>query len=475
MLKIFNDLFKDLNKNDIKFCCWKDQHNLKNYLNGQGDLDIYIPINFEDRFKMIAKRNGFRLLISYQANHKNIEHYYALDQIVHKFVHMHVYFKIITGEHATKNYDLPIGKYIFNNLTHSTYLPILNTSCRRNIFLIRYFLKVGSIYGLLQYFRDLSKYKDEWDSFSEEDISQDITELGLSIDDLNKMHSVYLNQSLLKNFLMAIKVKRKLKKYRIRSFFKYQTFVIINLLLRLFNKLFFKKKKLLNPGLVVAICGIDGTGKSSLVSFLNKKFSLHFNTTILHLGRPNSNIYTFFFNIFIKAYSYSKIIYKKHKKKTAIKTLKKINQIYLFRSVLLAYDRKKQSEKAFKLSKTGSLVICDRYPGLEIGKMDSPRIPYDKHKGFIYQLCHKLEQNLYRSIKPSELVFHLFLPIEEIIHRNNLRSKFGKETERELRERYDLNSKTIFLGENYYMIDSSFKFEDVANNIINRIWHNKNW
>ena len=48
--------------------------------------------------------------------------------------------------------------------------------------------------------------------------------------------------------------------------------------------------------------------------------------------------------------------------------------MYVIRSVMLAYDRKVETIRAHKYSKNGYIVICDRYPGLAEGKMDSPRI-----------------------------------------------------------------------------------------------------
>ena len=90
---------------------------------------------------------------------------------------------------------------------------------------------------------------------------------------------------------------------------------------------------------------------------------------------------------------------------------KNISLIYALRSVLLAYDRKIQSKQAFDYSRKGYLVICDRYPGLENGKMDSPRIPANQSRGALYQYCYNLEQKLYRSIQHAKFIFQLSVPL----------------------------------------------------------------
>ena len=109
-------------------------------------------------------------------------------------------------------------------------------------------------------------------------------------------------------------------------------------------------------------------------------------------------------------------------------------------------------------SKSGYIVICDRYPGIHVGKMDSPRIPKNKSKGFLYQYCYEIEQSLYKSIRKAKLIFQLSVPLEVAIDRNNLRNKFGKETENELIRRFSLNSDAKFLGENNYNIDATHEF-----------------
>jgi thymidylate kinase len=475
MLSVYNNFFKELHNKNIIFCNWKDHHAVNNYLNGDGDLDLFVPIRFKKNFDEIAKNEGFRRVISFQSNHDYIEHYYGLDQVTLKFVHIHVYFKIITGEHASKNYDLPLENYILINLDRSSILPKINVVGQHTIFLIRYFLKIGSIYGIFQYWRDIKKYSNEWNSFEKNFDYDDILDLGIFKSELKYLDKIYTSSFLLKKFFLSIKFKEKLKLFRRRPYLQYQKFIIQDLGIRIFNKLILKKKKTLKPGIVIAICGLDGSGKSSLVSALKLNFSKHFSTKVFHLGRPKSNTLTFLFNIVVKFSSFLKR-FKNIQKRTHTSILsKKISYIYLIRSVLLAYDRKIQSDKAFKYSKNGYMVICDRYPGLENGKMDSPRIPADKLKGSIYQFFYKTEQKLYKSIIKARFIFQLTVPLEIAIKRNSLRKKFGKETDDELRERYNLNSGAKFIGENYYNIDASKSFETVLEDFTKKIWYSKYW
>ena len=474
MLQVLNNFFSVLQAENINFCNWKDHHATQNHINGIGDLDLYVPINQKSRFEEIARKEGFRRVLSFQSSHDHIEHYYGLDEINSTFVHLHVYFKIITGEHVSKNYDLPLDKYLMSNMDASKVLPTLNATAQRSIFLIRYFLKIGSLYGLLQYFRESEKYSKEWSFFDHNSSFKSIPELDISIEDFKDLNEVYKSSFWPKKIYLSIKFKRKLKSFKRRKYFNYQIFVINNFFIRLLNKFFLKKQKILIPGALIAICGLDGSGKSTLVTNLRTNLSKHFCTKVFHLGRPSSNFYTFLFNFFISGYSFLKRL-KISTKKSSPDITKEISLIYAFRSVLLAYDRKILSKKAFNYSRNGYLVICDRYPGLEQGKMDSPRIPKNKSRGFVYQLCYGLEQKLYTSIENAKFIFQLSVPLEIAIQRNSLRTKFGKETEAEIKQRFAINSEAQFLGDNYHTIDATQPFEMVLKQVIKELWHSDNW
>ena len=124
---------------------------------------------------------------------------------------LHVYFKIITGEHVSKNYDLPLERYLTNNIETSSELPTLNSSAQRSIFLIRYFLKIGSVYGLMQYFRELEKYSKEWNYIAHDFNYESIPELEISVEEFKKLNQVYESSPFIKKFYLSIKFKRKLK------------------------------------------------------------------------------------------------------------------------------------------------------------------------------------------------------------------------------------------------------------------------
>ena len=105
-----------------------------------------------------------------------------------------------------KNYDLPLENYMLENLDSSSHLPKINVAGQHAIFLIRYFLKIGSVYGLFQYWRELDKYSNEWDSYNNIFDYDAILELGISNNALNEMHKIYESSDLLKKLLLSLKL-----------------------------------------------------------------------------------------------------------------------------------------------------------------------------------------------------------------------------------------------------------------------------
>ena len=55
MLNIFQNLFESLQINEIQFCNWKGHYAVARHLNGEGDLDLFIPFTFKDNFEKIIK------------------------------------------------------------------------------------------------------------------------------------------------------------------------------------------------------------------------------------------------------------------------------------------------------------------------------------------------------------------------------------------------------------------------------------
>ena len=128
------------------------------------------------------------------------------------------------------------------------------------------------------------------------------------------------------------------------------------------------------------------------------------------MGKPASTLLTLPFNLV------NPILRKIFKNNTYTHILKNENTtnakqssfMFSFRSVLLAYDRYRMFKKVQKKSLNGAIILCDRWPSLKLGAMDSPRILINQSDSFYSRLIlffQKLEMYFYKKLKIQTVLF----------------------------------------------------------------------
>jgi thymidylate kinase len=468
MLKIYSELFEGLDREKVFYCSWKSNHLLTGFLNGKGDVDLYVNYIQKSGFEKTLLICGFVKADSFVASHKYVEHYFALDIESGKTVHLHVYFKIVTGESNSKNYILPIENWIKDN-TVLKEIRVLSDDAQLVVFLLRYFIKIGSTSSLLLYARDFKKYQDEWASLINASLPSELPILRHGF--IQSLYNGYLSSNIILKIILSLKLKLFIMGFARRGIIKHTGYKVLNTIKRVINKIFFKKKKLLDTGVLVAFCGLDGSGKSSAVEAVCKNFSENFTVKEIHIGRPNPTLLTFpFWFAFrgLEKIKHGKIKNEKPVEKFIPKEY--VSTTAAIRYTILAYERYKLSKKASKYVLDGYIVISDRYPSFNYGKMDSPRVVRDGERSILYRTCHQIESWCYKSISPCDLACHLSVPLEIAIVRNQERNKSGKETDNEIRARYLVNSDLTFNTNEYQLFDATLPMNNLHEKLIRRIW-----
>ena len=106
-LLLIKRFFEALNSRQIEYCHWKSNHAIKSFLQGEGDLDILVSENSQNEFKEALSEFNFKLAVSPAWEETaSVFHYYGLDEETGKVVHLHIYFKLISGGMLIKNYHL---------------------------------------------------------------------------------------------------------------------------------------------------------------------------------------------------------------------------------------------------------------------------------------------------------------------------------------------------------------------------------
>ena len=116
MLIKIHELIQKLNESPIRYCHWKSNFALAEALAGRTDVDLLVHRNDATLFRNLLARLSFRPASNADGKpFPSVEHHYALDEDKGILVHVHVYFRVITGGSLSKNYRLPVEAMLLQN------------------------------------------------------------------------------------------------------------------------------------------------------------------------------------------------------------------------------------------------------------------------------------------------------------------------------------------------------------------------
>lgn len=413
-----------------QYVSWKNNHEIHLVLNGDSDLDIFIPIQHKKQFLDLIRKESWISVKNPIADYPEIYHFYAISDDL-KVFHLHVYFKVITGESWLKEYDFPLDDFLINNrVLHSSGLYILNNKAQSFLFVLRHFIKGESFFSRILYKRELESYKKEWDLCKSgfEPSSQPQI-----IDFTNYFSKSGLdNEFNLPNAKVSKLVRNDIKQYLRLPKSKLTQLRLSGFKNRLLNKIFYKEKKILpNKGFILVFSGADGVGKSTMSETIGNVYKTFLTVKNVQLGRPQS--------AWVEAI---RKVVNKPPQTIVVKTEKKEKKVTLKKALsatYLAYLRYKTAKTAEKFRQKNYLVISDRWPTLEYYKMDGPKLDVERLSGICRKLAF-LERKYYDKLASSDLSIILTVPTEVAILRNRERIKEGKETDEEIIERHSQNA-----------------------------------
>lgn len=460
----------------MRFASWKNNHELDLALSGNSDIDLLLhPSDTLIMFDLL-NNYGFAEGRTKVIHYPSVFHFYCYDVQLEKLIHIHLYTKIITGESHTKNYHFPIESVFLERvLLDKRGVPVLHPSDQLLIFLLRHYIKISCLPGLLLYMRERKSYDDEFNAISMDGVESEniLPTNNLVFDDLNFSELIKIYHSnFIFQYIKGLKVRFILNgfsRYNLAENFYHRYMQIVY---RFLNKVLFKRKKnLSHKGKFIAITGLDGTGKSSTVAHINKTFSHHFDCKIIHVGIPKTTLLTFPFRAILNTF---KFFVKKNNIQittTDADITKATSIARALRYSVLAYERYKATKQAVKLSNRGVIVIADRFPSENIGVMDSRRIIIDNNSPYITKLLFKFETRCYAFCGMPDLLLNLKVPVEVSIERNRARVKEGKETDQEIRDRYHINSNLTYRAYNLIEVNMDREKNECMKDICSLIWY----
>ncbi|MDX1412979.1 MAG: hypothetical protein R3293_02250 [Candidatus Promineifilaceae bacterium] len=458
-------------------------------LSGKTDIDLLIDRQDAAQFRIILSRLNFQPAVTTDSEpFPSVEHYYALDEESGVLVHVHAYFRVITGESLTKNYHLPIEEMLLQNTREVDSVRVPTKSAELLLFTIRIMLKHTSLVELLLLYRDWKEVlrEIEW-----------LLETG-SIREASCLASCWLPAldtelftecvqalktplSLFRRIDLGLRLRSQLRPYARHSIIHNWLTGVQKFLIMFSRRLKGSQRGMVlrSGGVTIAFVGSEATGKSTLLAETREWLGEHFAVEQIHAGKPKSTILTALPNLLVPALRSVLPTHRSTYLETQYVLKEQLQQsqadyspIFAIRSALLAYDRRSLLIRAFSKAASGTIVLCDRYPSLLSGAPDSPQLshlPVSSNRFSVRQLSAHIESRLYREIPPPDLIIYLSAPLDVTILRNANRGK--TEPEDYVRRRHARSSNLDFGKTPIYEINTDQPIDQTIREVKNVIWN----
>jgi thymidylate kinase len=481
------------NKAEIIYSHWKSNIDLAAATAGDMDLDLLVERKSFLLATAILARLGFKEAVARRgANPPAIRHFYGLDSDSQQLIHVHLFSRVLTGESFVKSHLFPFEAMLLENVYYSGRMRVTSKPAELVLFTLRMFIKYGSLPDVLVLSHKTKHLRSEVEWLREDDSLEEAIVLLKKycpvIDEhlfVRCVETLAGNRPLFMRIGLAIQVRRRLKVYAKQTFFPrlgaYFQFLWAESLRRVGTKQ--KNKVLKSGGAVIAFVGADATGKSTLVARTADWLGDVFALQVIHAGKPPSSWVTKPVNLMLvllrrliawrrrEAVDNQPLAEETRPTQHTFKGFSSV--LYALRWVVLAWDRRRLVLKARRRAAAGEIIVCDRYPSVILGAMDSPRLVAELRKfGLlveIYNALVRLEESLYKQIPPPDVALRLRVSLETAKKRN--RERNGQDGEAYLEARHRQSQAWHVPGTNFiYDIDTEQSLTSTIHSVKTAVW-----
>jgi len=439
MLELIRRLFDRLDAESVEYCHWKSNAFLEEAFEGTGDLDLLVRREHGDRFEALTSALNFKqMAVPRWLSAPSVFHYLGLDPSSGRLVHLHVYFRLVTGGSLAKSCWIPLEHLVLAGRRRLDGVWVPAKDAELLLFVVRKMLEYSSpTEGPLAH-REAQRAITEFEwllnggtlAQAEGLLDRWLPQIDRA---LFRRASVALmaSGSLVDRCLSAVIMRWRLRdcmQQRLPWLEAARAGRLIRwVILRSLGRP--PRATPLRGGVLIAVVGPEASGKSTLVRELRAWLGEHMSVATVHAGRPPSTFVTLLPDLLLPLLRRALPRHRSHEVETDRRmgtgTVSRTRlTLYAVRAVILASSRKRLLTRAQRMIAGGALVITDRFPSATVGTTDGAQLDLtDVPRTASLRRLGTLEQRLYRRIRTPDIVFRLRLSAATAIERNVARDK----------------------------------------------------
>lgn len=438
-LLIVQTLTRLFQQAEIRYCHWKSNEHVDAAVEGKTDLDVLVDRSAKSRLPTLLSEIGFKYFEAIACRrYVDIDDYLAIDEDTGQLVHLHLHYTLELGEKQLKGYDVPWEELILSTRIYDQQHQIYTAEPNIEIILlmVRAALKVRS--------RDRIKHT-LGKSYFKGDFIREFRWLKerIDVDRVRELSETLLNKSASKWVLAAIQDEANLKQIlsfrnpiylSLQRYRRYHPLVSTGLrwqrevenltykVLRQYLNLPVTTRRV-SPqgGMIIAILGADGSGKSTVKSEIVRCLSQKLDVLPIYLGSGDGTASWMRMPLIWLTKSA-----KKAKKSSASskasefkKPKSKLSQLVkVLWAITLVYEKRDKLKQAQIARERGMIVVSDRYPQIQfLGFNDGALLSGSES---IPRSLQQWEFNHYRFMAekmPPDLVIKLNVTPEVALNR----------------------------------------------------------
>lgn len=390
---LLQQLAAALEEHGVRYCQWKGHWKRERWMTGEGDVDLLVAAADLPRFAAAAHVLGCRLARPAPAAEvAGVTSWYGYDPALSNFVLLHVHTRLVIGEYWRSLCRVPIEAAVLADLVPRTLFPSPRPEVELILFVVRMTLRHAP--------SDLVGGDPAWLVAARPELAylEEQSELARVSDQLAR-HLPAVDRTLFDRCRNALELRaspwRRLAARRALCRQLGATVRSASLLLTIRRAAAAVRRRagapasgtrrLAGGGLLVALVGADGAGKSTCALALHRWLVPHFRTLRVHLGRPPRALATLIVGGLRKLLPLPGLTYLRH--------------------VCTARDRYRLAVRAGRWVVDGGIALCERYPGAEHDQLVGPRIRElaGPHARGLAHWLADLEERYYRRLPAPDL------------------------------------------------------------------------